>query len=94
VDLIGKRTPIALDVPGSMAFGAVAGILLSPREASAGLVLVLAFTDRALSMRLAPARHRAATGIDARLIVLATSATKFTIADPGDAGMLASGGCQ
>jgi 60 kDa SS-A/Ro ribonucleoprotein len=34
------------------------------------------------------ANYRYAMGIDAKLVVLATSASKFTIADPGDAGML------
>jgi 60 kDa SS-A/Ro ribonucleoprotein len=33
-------------------------------------------------------RYRKAMGIDAKLIVLATSASKFTIADPGDPGMI------
>jgi 60 kDa SS-A/Ro ribonucleoprotein len=178
VEPAGKRTLIALDVSGSMSFGAVAGMPLTPREASAGMALVLAATEpmthiigftgggrawanpgarrvsvagkgaysRQVSelrisarMRLddvvrevsdlpfgatdcalpmlyalerglavdtfvvitdnetwagavhphqALARYRAAMGIDARLIVLATSATRFSIADPGDAGML------
>ena len=34
------------------------------------------------------ARYRAASGIDARLVVVAMTATSFTIADPSDAGML------
>lgn len=33
-------------------------------------------------------RYRTATGIDAKLVVLAFSATSFTIADPADPGML------
>ncbi len=178
VEPAGKRTLIALDVSGSMAWGSVAGVPLTPREASAGLALVLAATepmthiigftgggrawappgakrarvagvgaysrqvselrisprmrlddavrevsdlpfgrtDCALPMLYALERklevdtfvvitdnetwagdihphqalenYRYAMGIDAKLIVLATSASKFTIADPGDAGML------
>ena len=42
--------------------------------------------------RIPPARalrdYRAATGIDARLVVVATAATGFTVADPDDGGML------
>ncbi len=34
------------------------------------------------------ARYRAQMGIDAKLAVMATSATPFSIADPADAGML------
>ena len=34
------------------------------------------------------ARYRMQMGIDAKLVVMATSATVFTIADPSDAGML------
>ena len=34
------------------------------------------------------ARYRMQMGIDAKLAVMATSATRFTIADPSDAGML------
>ncbi len=178
VEPAGKRTLIALDVSGSMSWGSVAGVPLTPREASAGLALVLAATepmthivgftggarayvapgarpvrkagrgvysqqvselgisartrlddamrkvsdlpfgatDCALPMlyalernmavdtfvvitdnetwvggihpHQALARYRLAMGIDAKLIVLATSATKFSIADPNDAGML------
>ncbi len=33
-------------------------------------------------------QYREATGIDAKLIVCAMSASEFTIADPEDAGML------
>jgi 60 kDa SS-A/Ro ribonucleoprotein len=178
VEPAGKRTLIALDVSGSMSCGSVAGVPLTPREASAGLALVLASTepmthiigftgggqawappgakrarvagvgaysrqvselrisprmrlddavrevsdlpfgrtDCALPMLYALERklevdtfvvitdnetwagdihphqalenYRYAMGIDAKLIVLATSASKFTIADPGDAGML------
>jgi 60 kDa SS-A/Ro ribonucleoprotein len=178
VEPAGKRTLIALDVSGSMSFGRVAGVPLTPREASAGLALVLAATEpmthiigftggvgayrppgarrvrqvarmgaaAAVSqlaitprMRLdtaiqevsdlpfgptdcslpmlyaaqrglkvdtfvvitdnetwagamhphqALAKYRKEMGIDAKLIVLATSASKFSIADPNDAGML------
>lgn len=178
VEPAGKRTLIALDVSGSMAMGEVAGMPLTPREASAGLALVLAATEpmthvigftgggrawgppgarqvpvagvgaysRSVSeLRISPRmrlddavrevadlpfgatdcalpmlyalerklavdtfvvitdnetwagdihphealeRYRTAMGIDAKLIVLATSASKFTIADPGDPGML------
>jgi len=178
VEPAGKRTLIALDVSGSMSWGSVAGVPLTPREASAGLALVLAATepmthiigftgggsawappgaarvrvagqgaysrqvselrvsprmrlddavrevsdlpfgrtDCALPMLYALERklevdtfvvitdnetwagdihphqalvnYRYAMGIDARLVVLATSASKFTIADPSDAGML------
>ncbi|PKQ26631.1 MAG: TROVE domain-containing protein [Actinobacteria bacterium HGW-Actinobacteria-4] len=178
VEPAGKRTLIALDVSGSMTFTRVAGVPLTPREASAGLALVLAATEpmthvvaftggvqvyrppgarrvrpvgrsgaaAALTqlaitprMRLdaaiqevsdlpfgptdcslpmlyaaerglevdtfvvitdnetwagamhphqALAKYRAEMGIDAKLIVLATLASKFSIADPNDAGML------
>ncbi len=178
VEPAGKRTLIALDVSGSMSMGQVAGVPLTPREASAGLALVLAATEpmthiigftggvgayrmpgarqvrqvartgaaSAVSqlkitprMRLdavieeisglpfgptdcslpmlyalerglkvdtfavitdnetwagamhpheALEKYRKQMGIDAKLIVLATSATKFSIADPNDAGML------
>lgn len=178
VEPAGKRTLIALDVSGSMSFGQVAGVPLTPREASAGLALVLSATEpmahvigftggrfarlmhgsrkvrpagkgayaRVVSelritprMRLEQAiaevsdlpfgatdvalpmlyalerkltvdtfvvitdnetwvggihphealvKYRSATGIDAKLIVLATSASKFSIANPNDAGML------
>ena len=178
VEPAGKRTLIALDVSGSMSMGQVAGSPLTPREASAGLALVLAATepmthiigftggvgayrppgvrqvrqvarmgsaaavsklaitprmrldaairevsdlpfgatDCALPMLYAAerglkvdtfvvitdnetwagamhphqalAKYRTEMGIDAKLIVLATSATKFSIADPDDAGML------
>jgi len=178
VEPAGKRTLIALDVSGSMSWGSVAGVPLTPREASAGLALVLAATEpmthiigftgggrawappgaarvrvagqgaysrQVSELRVSPrmrlddavrevcdlpfgrtdcalpmlyalerklavdtfvvitdnetwagdihphqalANYRYAMGIDARLVVLATSASKFTIADPGDAGML------
>ncbi len=178
VEPAGKRTMIAMDVSGSMSFGQVAGVPLTPREACTGLALVIAatepethvigFTGGGLlsrwgasrkadpagkgrfarqvseltispSMRLDAAikevsglpfgatdcalpmlyaleegievdtfivmtdnetwagsihphealeKYRATTGIDARLVVLATSATRFSIANPDDAGML------
>ena len=178
VEPAGKRTLIALDVSGSMSCGEVAGMPLTPREASAGLALVLTATEpmthvigftgggrawappgarqaavagvgaysRSVSeLRISPRmrlddavrevsdlpfgatdcalpmlyalertlavdtfvvitdnetwagdihphealeRYRTAMGIDAKLIVLATSASKFSIADPADRGML------
>lgn len=178
VEPAGKRTLIALDVSGSMSCGEVAGMPLTPREASAGLALVLtatepmthiigftgggrawappgarqaavagvgAYSRHVSELRISPRmrlddavrevsdlpfgatdcalpmlyalerklavdtfvvitdnetwagdihphqaleRYRTAMGIDAKLIVLATSASKFTIADPGDPGML------
>lgn len=178
VEPAGKRTLLAMDVSGSMSFGQVAGIPISPRQATTGLALVLAATEpethiigftggslltrwagsrkatpagkgpyaRAVSelkispkMRLDAAineveglpfgstdcalpmlyalerglevdtfvvmtdnetwagsihphealeKYRRATGIPAKLIVLATSASRFSIADPDDAGML------
>lgn len=178
VEPAGKRTLIALDVSGSMSFGKVAGMPLTPREASAALSLVLAATEPAThiigftgggrqhaprgarrvqtagwgtysqhvsELRISPrmrlddavrevsdlpfgatdcalpmlyalerrlevdtfvvitdnetwaggihphealARYRSQMGIDAKLAVMATSATSFSIADPGDAGML------
>lgn len=161
----GKRTLIGLDVSGSMSMG---GDLLTPREITSALAMVLLATepsthiigftggsrgyyDRSSStdsvtelaistkMRLdgvmkyterlpmgatdcalpmlyalekglevdtfvvmtdnetwagrihpheALAKYRRETGIDARLIVLATQPTKFSIADPDDSGML------
>ena len=174
----GRRTLIALDVSGSKSWGHVAGMSLTPREASAALALVLAATEPAThiigftgggrqyapsgarrvrtagwgtysqqvsEVRISPrmrlddavrevsdlpfgatdcalpmlyalewklkvdtfvvvtdnetwaggihphealARYRMPMGIDAKLIVMATSATMFTIADPIDAGML------
>src|SRR5690606_25214033 len=47
VEPAGKRTLIALDVSGSMSWGQVAGMPLTPREASAALALVLAATEPA-----------------------------------------------
>lgn len=178
VEPAGKRTLIALDVSGSMSFGQVAGMPLTPREESAALALVLAATEPAThivgftgggrqyapsgarrvrtagagayaqqvsEVRISPrmrlddavrevsdlpfgatdcalpmlyalerklkvdtfvvvtdnetwaggihphealARYRMQMGIDAKLAVMATSATRFTIADPSDAGML------
>ena len=47
VEASGKRTLLALDVSGSMAVGAVAGVpTLSPRIASAAMALVTAATER------------------------------------------------
>ena len=178
VEPAGKRTLIALDVSGSMSWGQVAGMPLTPREASAALALVLAATEpsthiigftggglqyaqagarrvrtagdgayarQVSEVRISPrmrlddavrevsdlpfgatdcalpmlyalerklkvdtfvvvtdnetwaggihphealARYRSQMGIDAKLAVMATSATSFTIADPSDAGML------
>ncbi len=45
VEPAGKRTLIAMDVSGSMSFGQVAGVPLTPREATTGLALVLAATE-------------------------------------------------
>ena len=33
-------------------------------------------------------KYRTGSGVDARLVVVATSATEFTLADPADGGML------
>lgn len=160
----GKRTLLALDVSGSMACGAIAGVPnLSPRIASAAMALITAATERehqfvaftsashghmtpgitqlaisprqrlddvvsevsrlpmggtdcalpmmwALQQRIDvdtfcvytdnetwagsvhPAQalraYRDARGIPAKLVVVGMTSTGFSIADPGDAGML------
>jgi 60 kDa SS-A/Ro ribonucleoprotein len=45
VEPAGKRTMLALDVSGSMAWGTIGDLPLSPREASAALALVTAATE-------------------------------------------------
>ncbi len=56
------------------------------------IVLSLFLTCASPPGRIHPAQalrqYREATGIDAKLIVVAMSASEFTIADPKDAGML------
>lgn len=47
VEPSGKRTMLALDVSGSMAYGSIAGMPLTPREASAALALVQLATEPA-----------------------------------------------
>ena len=156
VEPAGKRTLVALDVSGSMGWGQVAGVPITPAEAGAALALVTVATepksdvvgfasqirDLGISpkMRLddvvrktsnmsfgstdasaainyamshgievdtfivitdnetwagrynhpheALQQYRRKTGINAKLIVLATTATQFSIADPSDPGML------
>lgn len=151
-----KRTLLALDVSGSMAWGNIAGLpFLSPRVASAAMAMVTARTEpqyhfTAFSHELVPVsinartalpdvvgtlsriemggtdcalpmvyarqaglavdtfivytdnetwygnvhpvqalrKYRDASGIPARLIVVAMTANRFSIADPSDAGML------
>ena len=156
VEPAGTRLLLALDVSGSMGWGAVAGVpSLTPRDASAALALVTAATeeryeivgfmhalaplaisprqrlddvvqtvsnlpfggtDTALPMLYARANerevdtfviytdsetwagdvhpvqalrdYRRASGIDARLVVVGMVSNGFSIADPGDPGML------
>lgn len=45
VEPAGKRTLVALDVSGSMGWGAISGMPLTPREASAALALVTMATE-------------------------------------------------
>ena len=166
VEPAGTRLLLALDVSGSMGWGAVAGVpSLTPRDASAALALVTAATEERYEIvgfmrRCAPARdlsatvsrrsrsaasaaggrvqtvsdlpfggtdtalpmlyarakerevdtfviytdsetwagdvhpvqalrdYRRASGIDARLVVVGMVSNGFSIADPGDPGML------
>lgn len=46
IEPTGKRTLLALDVSGSMASGNIAGLKLTPREASAALAMVTARTEQ------------------------------------------------
>lgn len=63
------------------------------RENGIAVDAFVVFTDSETNCnKVSPAQalrsYRAATGINARLVVAATAATQFTVADPGDAGML------
>jgi len=155
VEPTSKRWFLALDVSGSMGWGNISGMPITPREASAALSLVTAATEKesyiagfshtmvpidisanmtldevqrrisripmggtdcALPMlhalekgikadvfviytdsetwagRVHPhealERYRKATGINAKLIVVGMTATRFSIANPNDPGML------
>lgn len=155
VEPTGKRYLLALDVSGSMSCGGVCGSSLTPRDASAAMVMVtlrteekccvmgfshklvplpiaahhdlgtvgrimsstpMGATDCAVPMvwalenrvetdvfviytdnetwfgavkpNVALRNYRAKMGIDARLVVVAMTSAGFSIADPGDSGML------
>lgn len=155
IEPINNGVVIGVDVSGSMGWGSIAGMSITPREASAALSLIIArteplheillFTDKIETMTISPkarlssvveavenlafgatdcaapiiyaakkglpvssfivitdnetnsgrtspckalAVYRAQTGRDARLAVMATTATPFTVADPNDAGMM------
>ena len=91
------RLDAAIKVVGGLPFGPTdcALPMLYAKERGLGVDTFIVTTDNEtwvgdIHPYEALEQYRAATGIDARLIVLATSATRFSIANPEDAGCLTS----
>ena len=84
-----------LEYTRGMPFGATDCSLPMEWAYERGLLIdaFVVFTDCETNCnRLPPAmalqKYRTGSGVDARLVVVATSATEFTLADPADGGML------